>query len=153
MGTRARINIFEMGVKIDNQILVSIYVHWDGYPSGLGANIAKFSKDMKIINGIPIGDPNIIMGKAANGIGCYAAQLIKHLKEEIGNVSLRNTSEKSHGEEYVYNVRKEKGEIWIDVLSGRMTAFGCPGDPVDQMTLIFSGLAKDFNAEEFQNTD
>jgi hypothetical protein len=136
MGTRARVNIFD-----GNQILVSIYRQLDGYPEGLGKDVAEFAANMPITNGIS--GPRTL-GASANGIGCFAAQLIKHLKEEVGNVYLRTTDAESHGEEYSYNVREKDGKFWIDVLSGSMTMFGMPGDTEAEMKPIFSGFASDF---------
>lgn len=139
MGTRARVNIFD-----GNQVLVSIYRQFDGYPDGLGQEIADFAANMSVINGIS----GQVAGEAANGMGCFAAQLISHLKHDIGNVYIRDTSDESHGEEYSYNIREKDGRIWIDALEGSMTAFGIPGDAESEMTPIFSGFAKDFKVTE-----
>lgn len=144
MGTRARVNIFE-----GNSVLVSIYRQFDGYPDGLGQEIADFAAKMVIVNGIPVGDPEMVAGKAANGIGCFAAQLIARLKcDSIGSVYVRNTDADSHGEEYSYNLHEKDGKIWMDVLSGGVTMFGCPGDTDAEMKSIFSGFAKDFAVKE-----
>jgi hypothetical protein len=80
-------------------------------------------------------------------MGCFAAQLIKLLKEKIGNVYIRDTSADSHGEEFSYNVREKDGRIWIDALAGSVTFFGNPGDTEAEMTPIFSGFASDFKIE------
>jgi hypothetical protein len=135
MGTRARINIFER-----DQVLVSIYRQSDGYPSGLGNDIFEFAKDMTIANGIS-GDPK----GTANGMGCFAAQLIGHLKNRVGNVYIRNTRPASQGEEFSYNLHERNGKLWLDVLAGSMTAFGNPGDTEAEMKSIYSGFLKNFN--------
>lgn len=135
MGTRARVNIIE-----DGKPLVSIYRQFDGYPGGLGAEIAEFCANMRIINGIG----NETAGTAANGMGCFAAQLIAKLKKEIGNVYIRDTSNESHGEEFSYDVYEKDGTLHIKVLSGSMTAFGCPGTLPSNMKTIFDGTAKEF---------
>jgi hypothetical protein len=143
MGTRARINI------IEDKPIVSIYRHYDGSPSGLGLAVAKFAAKVTIVNGI---SSKAAMGEMANGIGCFAAQLIKALKDDVGNVYIRDTSQNSHGEEYAYDVYEKDGKIWIDVFEGHMTAFGMPGDKQSDMTPIFSGFAEDL-AEKLSNTD
>lgn len=132
MGTRARVNVFD-----GNEILVSIYRQFDGYPSGLGQEVAAFADKMRITNGIS-GDPT----GTANGMGCFAAQLVKHLKEKVGNVYIRSTDQASHGEEFSYNLREKDGRIWIDALAGSVTFFGMPGKP------IFSGFASDFKVSD-----
>ena len=138
MGTRARINVFE-----GNAVIVSIYRQTDGYPSGLGREVAEFSAKIKIINGIGSERTNV-----ANGMGCFAAQLIGHLKgDRVGSVYIRDTSPDSHGEEYSYNVRERDGRIWIDALAGSTTAFGMPGDTEAEVKSIFSGYASDFLAD------
>lgn len=135
MGTRARVNIFERG-----KLLVSIYRQFDGYPSGLGQDIADFSSKMDIINGIS----GQKAGEAANGMGCFAAQLIRHLKDDIGSVYIRSTDANSQGEEFSYNLREKDGKIWIDALEGSVAAFGNPGTPEADMKPFFSGFAHDF---------
>lgn len=136
MGTRARINVVE-----GNKILTSIYRQYDGYPDGLGFEISEFVKDMQMTNGIA-GEP--VLGETANGMGCLAAQLIKHLKVRVGGVYIRDTDPDSHGEEFVYNLSNKHGEIWLDVFGGAMTAFGSPGDSEAEMEAIWSGPARVF---------
>ena len=134
MSTRARINIFD-----GNEVLVSIYRQFDGYPDGLGKEVADFAGKMTIINGIS----GQKAGEAANGMGCFAAQLIAHLKEGIGNVYIRNTSSDSHGEEYSYNLHERDGKIWIDALAGCVTFFGLPGTKESEMHPIYSGFDRE----------
>ena len=142
MGTRARVNIFD-----GNALIVSIYRQFDGYPTGLGDEIAKFAGQMKIINGIS----GQKAGEAANGMGCFAAQLIGHLKgDSIGSVYIRGTDADSHGEEFSYNLHNRDGKIWIDALAGSVTFFGNPGTPEAEMKPIFSGFAKDFRGEDLE---
>lgn len=46
----------------------------------------------------------------ANGMGCFAAQLIKHLKEEVGNVYIMPPDAKDCWEEYTYTISGEPGK-------------------------------------------
>jgi hypothetical protein len=139
MGTRARVNIFDR-----NQLIVSIYRQFDGYPDGLGKEIAEFAGGMAIINGIS----GQKAGEAANGMGCFAAQLIRYLKGDIGSVYIRDTGPDSQGEEYSYNLHSRDGKVWIDALAGSVTMFGNPGTAEAEMKSIFSGFAKDFKVDE-----
>jgi hypothetical protein len=52
-----------------------MYRQMDGYPSDHGVDLVKAFKGFKITNGIS-GDAK----KTANGMGCFAAQLVAHFK-------------------------------------------------------------------------
>ena len=143
MGTRARVNVFK-----GNTLLVSIYRQFDGYPDGLGKEVAEFAGKLRITTGIA-GNP----AGTANGMGCFAAQLVSLLKKDrangscVGNVYIRDTGPESHGEEFSYNLREKDGRVWIDALEGSATAFGNPGDSEAEMKPIFSGFASDFKVQ------
>ena len=90
MATRALINFVDRkdGVSFSehpgvDKIHVQIYNHYDGYPSGLGVTLADYLQDFIVVNGLGSGQ-----GQVANGIGCLAAQVIKHIKEGPGNCLL-----------------------------------------------------------------
>lgn len=103
MGTRSTTMIIEKDGEKETP-LCKLYIQYDGYESGVGLSIAKFSKDMKILNGFN----SQKAGEAANGAGCYAAQLISHLKENrIGNVYVTNLED---SQEYNYEIIVEAGE-------------------------------------------
>ena len=151
MGTRARVNVYE-----GDKILVSIYRQFDGYPTGLGQELANFSKEFQIVNGIPLGKEQET--KIANGMGCFAAQLIACLKGAVGNVYIRPTSKESHGEEFEYDLHDNNGQIFMVVLNGCGTMFGNPGDEADAMNLLWAGLASEYDGakvdeEEEENID
>jgi hypothetical protein len=76
---------------------------------------------------------------------CFAAQLIKHLKKEAGNVYIRDTGPESHGEEYVYNLYENNGQIFLRACEGIVTYFGMPGDTEAEMKIIYDGPAKSFH--------
>jgi hypothetical protein len=140
MGTRARVNVME-----GNQVLVSIYRQYDGYPNGLGEDVADFVGGLRITNGIS-GDPT----GSANGMGCLAAQLIKHLKDKVGNVYIRDTGPESNGEEYVYTVYERNGTVYLRAVEGSMTAFGLPGDSEGEMAILYDGPAANFDADQLK---
>jgi hypothetical protein len=128
-----------------NQIILSIYRQYDGYPDGLGNEVAKFVGKLRITNGISGDDKN-----TANGMGCLAAQLVKKLKEQVGNVYIRDTGPESHGEEYSYTLyeRGDDGVVYMRACEGSMTAFGLPGDSESEMTILYDGPAKTFKVKE-----
>jgi hypothetical protein len=147
MGTRARINVFD-----GNQVLVSIYRQFDGYPSGLGKELANFAGPFEIVNGITLGEgPDKNPTPKANGMGCFAAQLIGHLKgDQVGNVYLRDTGPESHGEEYVYDLHDNNGKVFMAVLEGGVTMFGNPGEQAEEMKMLYNGYASEFDADKLE---
>lgn len=87
-------------VKDGKDKIINMYRQYDGYPSGHGKDLYDFLKDIVLVNGIPLGDKR----KIANGMGCLAAQLVAHFKEEPGNNYLYPVTAKDCGQEYVYTV-------------------------------------------------
>lgn len=77
----------------------SIYIHFDGYPQGVGTELAEHLAGYRITHGIS-GDTE----KTANGMECLAAQVVGNLKEFVGNVylTLNNDSFDDAGVDYLY---------------------------------------------------
>jgi hypothetical protein len=109
MATRAVVRVLDD----DKKVIVNIYKHWNGYPSGLGAKMADFLTGFTVVQGLGA-DP---AGKVANGMGCLAAQLVAYLKTAPGDVYLiPATPEGARGEDYVYTVgRAETGKLHLTV--------------------------------------
>lgn len=95
MGTRSLTVIKDKDMEI-----CVIYQQYDGYPSGVGKILKDICKDIKIINGFG-GEK---MGESANGMSCFAAQMVKARKEKIGNVYIYPTGTRDCGEDYVYTI-------------------------------------------------
>lgn len=111
MSTRSLTHIYE-----DEQILLTFYRHSDGYPSGHGMELAKFLNGFKVCNGI-----GAVKGKMANGMGCLAAQVIKHFKEDLGGVYIYPAGSKNCGEEYTYAIRLDDDkDINMQILDGTL---------------------------------
>jgi len=99
-------------------IVVEIYKQYDGYPKGLGGELVAFCKSGKMTNGIPAGSTE----KLFNGMGCFSAQLIAHLKKGVGEIYLEAPSPKNKSPkyfadkyyaEYVYEIGKDlKVHCW-----------------------------------------
>ena len=117
MATRALINFVkrEDGVSFNehpgvDKIHVQIYHHYDGYPKGLGVTLANYLQNFIVVNGLSSGQE-----KVANGIGCLAAQTVKHLKDGPGNVYLQKSRNKDW-EDYEYFIWcKEGHSVWISI--------------------------------------
>ena len=121
MSTRALVTFFND--DLDTK-LVTIYKHYDGYPSNLGAILAKFLTGMKIVDGISFKPSD---QKVANGAGCLAAQFIALIKNSVGDVYI--TDEDIGDIEYFYHIKINNGSIVVDVF--------------DTYNNIFSGNAED----------
>ncbi len=83
MGTRS-LTVFE---DDNGKYIATIYRQYDGYPSGHGKKLYDILNGMVVVNGLSSATPK----KAANGIGCMAAQVVAGLKECIGNVYLESS--------------------------------------------------------------
>lgn len=95
MGTRSLTYVYD-----GEEALVCMYRQYDGYPSGHGAELGEFLKDMTIVNGIPVGNTM----KIANGADCLAAQMIAHFKKGPGGIYLQSVNSKQDFIDYVYGV-------------------------------------------------
>ena len=103
MGTRALIKVYDES----NMAIACLYSQWDGYPSGLGTDLAVFLNGIKLINGV-FGTENV---PVANGMGCLAAQMIVHFKKKVGSYYLVDPKQ-DHGQEYVYEVFADKVKVY-----------------------------------------
>lgn len=102
MGTRALIKVYDES----NMAIACLYSQWDGYPSGLGTDLAVFLNGIKLVNGIS-GSETV---SVANGMGCLAAQMIVHFKKAVGSYYLVDPKQ-DHGQEYVYEVHQNKVRV------------------------------------------
>ena len=102
MGTRSITRIHdEQGNR-----LLAIYQQYDGYPEGVGKNLADFLKEFEVVDGIPAGAATE-QRRLAHGADCLAAQLVSHLKgDQVGGVYIAplNSSELYNYDIYVKKV-------------------------------------------------
>jgi hypothetical protein len=105
MGTRSLTHVIETWKddktgKQKKQCLMTMYRQYDGYPTGMGNDLAEFLKEGKVVNGIGMNETQRVF----NGAGCLAAQLVAHFKEGAGGFYLHKPMSKNCGEEYTYEV-------------------------------------------------
>jgi hypothetical protein len=105
MSTRALAEVYDE----DGKILVSIYKHWDGYPEGFGADLEEICKKYTLVNGLGGRDNTY----NANGMGCFAATLIKTIKEDAGDVYIQAPSKVGGWEEYIYRIEPVGDKIKV----------------------------------------
>jgi hypothetical protein len=117
MGTRSLTRIiprqdglsFNEGHKKIDMAYVNMYRHLDGYPEGHGLDLAEFLKDVEMVNGIPL--TNSKTKCMANGSGCLAAQMVKHFKDEVGDIYLHPHNDDLGWEDYIYTVYPKENEL------------------------------------------
>ena len=112
MGTRSTVK-FHNDFGSQEDIICSLYAQYDGYPEGVGFELAKFLKGKKIVNGF---GPSQDDGNHANGAGCLAAQYVQYAKNGIGGVYMVGPNDT---QEYDYSIKIRDGKILI-----RLTNFG-----------------------------
>lgn len=111
MGTRSITKVLDT----NGQTLICMYAQFDGYPSGHGKALLEFCKGMKIVNGISGGAK---AGTHANGMECFAIQLLTHFKKGIGGFYLYPTDTKMDecDAEFEYRIRQALdlaiAEVW-----------------------------------------
>ena len=108
MSTRAIARIYD---DDGTNILTTMYKHWDGYPEGFGADLEAFASKFKLTNGYTIKDEED--GNVANGMGCFAAFLIKSFKEKIGDVYIYPAEAEPWDAEYIYHVKPDGEKITV----------------------------------------
>lgn len=106
MGTRCLVIVKDTRDKT----LLNLYRQMDGDPSGIGVEIYKAFKGFEIINGIS-GDTK----RKANGMGCFAAQLVKVLKQDIGSIYLNPVGESDVGEAFIYTITSINDELFMKI--------------------------------------
>tara|TARA_R100000687_G_scaffold61392_1_gene49567 strand:+ start:149 stop:589 length:441 start_codon:yes stop_codon:yes gene_type:complete len=139
MGTRSLTRViprqeglsFSEGHNHVDKSVVNIYKQFDGYPEGLGLDLAEFLSEFTIVNGLGADryEPRI-----ANGVGCLAAQLVGYLKDGPGNIYLEelNGEPGDHWEEYIYTLYPKENEPTYmsiyDVYAKECVFVGTPKD-------------------------
>ena len=109
-----------------------MYRQYDGYPSCHGLELAEFlSKFRAITNGMGADTTN-----TANGMGCLAAQIVQHFKENsvVGGIYLHRGGTRDVGEEYIYTVELVDNKLQVT----------CESTYSSDKNPLFSGNVEDF---------
>jgi hypothetical protein len=131
MGTRALVHVKKDGR--DSDTLLTVYRQFDGYPTGLGADIKGSLGGKAVVNGY--NDP----ANQVNGMGCAAAMLVASIKDGCGSVYIYPADTSDVWEDYVYTLWAEGNALHIEC-SGRCEA------------PIFAGRLDDFDPEKAEQT-
>lgn len=114
MSTRSLTRFYD---EYEDELLVTMYRHSDGYVSGHGRELLDFLSGFAVVNGLGLDKSE----KIANGMGCLAAQAIAHFKDGPGGIYI--VSPQYGQEEYEYDVRyhnyieiqvKNNGQVIFD---------------------------------------
>ena len=124
MGTRAVTKV----LNEDEEVILSMYSQFDGYPDGLGRSLIEFLKKIKMINGISFNEER----KVANGMGCLAAQLVVEFKKEAGGYYLTTPDDE---ESYNYTIYSE-GNYDDQILKIKVESYS---------EVLFDGKVEDYN--------
>lgn len=141
MGTRS------LTIVSDNAVEYCVlYRQHDGYPEGHGRELLEFISNFQIVNGLSGETPP----KTANGLDCFAAQLVAHFKKAAGNFYLYPSGWRDCGEEYIYTIYTKGGNdntLYLKIQAGDVSYFGMSGTPQESMVTIFDGIPDNFLIE------
>jgi hypothetical protein len=103
------------------KVIVQVYKHWDGYPSGHPTSLANWLVNKKIVN----------------GLRCLAAQYIAAFKQEPGDLYVESPEHSEHGDiEYITYVWGDYNKgIWMsifDVYEDKCIFVGKPQELIDK---------------------
>lgn len=126
MGT-SFLTIFEDN---DGEEICVMYGVHDGQPKNFGLELAKFIKDIKLVN-------SLIDGNIANGIECLVAQVIKHFKSGPGDFYIFPAGKRNMYKEFIYTISENPKEKTFNIEC--QTHFIRYGDKT-----LFKGTASEF---------
>lgn len=157
MGTRSLTDVIETytddnGKKHETAI-TTMYRQYDGYPSGMGSELAEFLNSGKVVNGICMAET----GRVFNGAGCLAAQMVSHFKgDSAGGYYLHKPKQRNCGEEYIYQVYVDYNTKEVKLRCLEVGYYNKKTNKyVNKTRELFSGSPKDFEAwrEEYENKE
>ena len=122
MGTRSLTHIVE-----DGETLVTIYRQMDGYPDVHGNDLAGILQNHKLVNGYGMDDTE---ETSFNGMGDLAAQVVRHLKDDIGSVYLQPPNAEDC-EQYTYTITGVDEVIHLKCATHDKVLFNGPVDKFD----------------------
>lgn len=153
MGTRALTCVRE-----GNKEILCLYRQMDGYPDGHGKDLLNAFKGFRITNGITVSGEKAKPSRTANGMGCFAAQLVCFFKRpegkvyypgahgvELGGHYIMAPETREVGEEFVYMISEKNDKLWLDLYEGEVAWFGFPGSKPELFDWLYSGYLDDFN--------
>lgn len=134
MGTRSLTFVYD-----EQDVIINMYRQYEGYPTGHGAELAKFLSQFTMVSGISTRESR----KVANGMGCLAAQLVASFKEEVGGIYLYPATAVDCGQDYEYHVYHNGSEgLRVKVTDRGCNMFGLTMS--DKNEALFDGSLAEF---------
>jgi hypothetical protein len=145
MGTRSLTDVIETFTnekgETKNTTLLTMYRQFDGYPSGMGKELAEFLNLGKVVNGIS----SIETNRVFNGAGCLAAQLVSHFKgDSAGGFYIQAPKQRNCGEEFIYQVFVDYSTKQIKVRCYEVGYIDKKRKYVNKNRVLFYGELKDY---------
>jgi hypothetical protein len=123
-----------------------VYKRWAGYPTDLGAKIKTFGYNITLVNGLSGDQTNL-----ADGMGCFAAQLIAHLKSASpgpGDIYMEPpTKGMDRWQEFEYHLWDASGLTRSKKGFGANSPVGITVYSNSRHKTLYDGLLRDFNPE------
>ena len=153
MGTRSLTTFIEewkdeKTEKVKQNKIVTLYRQMDGYPSGMGVDLAEFLASGKMVNGLSLGESELVF----NGMGCLTAQAIAHFKEGAGGYYLHRGGTTNCNEAYRYEVifNDDTKELLFKIIE--IGYVNDKGNYVNKPRVLFCGSPKEFLQSELVNS-
>lgn len=144
MATRALIRVIprQEGLAYDQahnhveKAFFNIYRHWDGYPAGLGVDIAKVCSNIK--------DKNVSE---------FAIDFVS-IMEDIDKIELLAISDVDMGQEYIYTIfpKNDTAEVFIsvyDVWQDKVVFVGQPDKLIEKYDADYEPEKEEMTGVEF----
>ena len=148
MGTRSLTFVYDTykarNGRAVHRPIINLYRQYDGYPEGHGQELVEFLKQFTLTNGISVGETR----KTANGMGCLAAQLVKHFKDIVGGIYIYSVEATDCGQDYEYHIYANGPTFRVKVVNKGCNMFGLTQSDTNEV--IFDGIlakAEDFCKE------
>lgn len=122
MATRSR-----LGIQLKNGSVLSVYHHWDGYPSGLGNHLVEnYDTHQKVAELIDGGDMSTCMGK--EGIEYYANRGDEDVQPQISD----------NLKQYLNLTKECWGEYAYVFINGKWKCFVTTSDKFGEEIVLFN---------------
>lgn len=144
MGTRALIRIYDH----EDKPIAAIYRHSDGYPTGLGRDLREHAA-LRITRGRQ-------ERGTANGMECFAAQVVAALKDGPGGIYLQRPDVRADGCSYVYHLYQTPlGVPGDEPARVRIVVEDCVqrADDHEDVKVLYDGLLADMDPEALERDD
>ena len=144
MGTRSLTTVIESykdkDEKVYNTKLLTMYRQMDGYPEGMGSDLAEFLLNGKLVDGIKVSGNE---GLTFNGTGCLAAQLVAHFKKGCGGYYMVKPGSTGHGEQYRYEIVSDEENGTISLRAYEVGYMNSKNKYVNKSRKIFGGAPEE----------